>query len=79
MATQFVTYLVQPALHPNRADSHAGIGATPEEAEAAALYWANQRPFVKTVPRSKAPVWAIEEAEAAHAADEAEAEDLNLR
>jgi len=58
----YVTYLVSPELHTNAAPSHAGWGETREEAYAAAFYWANQAPWVRTVPVSRAPRWAVEEA-----------------
>jgi len=52
----------------NTAHSHAGVGATEREALLAATYWSNQAGFIRTVPASHAPDWAIEEAaEAARA------------
>jgi len=64
----YVAYLPQPDLHTNAAPSHAGWGRTREEAEAESTYWANQRPWVRIVPASRAPLWALEEArEAYHA------------
>ena len=41
---------------------HPGIGTTPEESKENASYWANQLPWVKTVPYSRTPKWAIEQA-----------------
>lgn len=44
----------------NAACSYPGHGATPEESIVAAQYWANQNPWVVTVPVSRAPKWAVE-------------------
>ena len=64
----YITYLTN-SQQTNSAASHAGWGRTKEEAQAEALYWANQLPWVRTVPLSRAPQWAIAEArEAFHRA-----------
>lgn len=63
----YVTYLPHPECHSNSAASYAGWGKTPEESFAEACYWANQAPFVVTVPASKAPRWAVDEADEAEA------------
>ncbi len=47
----------------NGAGYGPGIGSTPKAACLAATYWANQSAHVRVVPISKAPRWAIEEAE----------------
>jgi hypothetical protein len=52
----FVTYLRDPDLHTNRAYTHPGYGLTREESQADALYYANQAPWVVTVPWSRAPL-----------------------
>ena len=63
----YITYLANPN-QTNKASSHAGYGQTKEESKAEALYWNNQLPWVRTVPFSRAPKWAIDEArEAYHA------------
>lgn len=56
----YVTYLPHSERHSNSAPSYPGWGETPEESYANAQYWANQAPFVRTVPASKAPRWAVE-------------------
>ena len=64
----YITYLSNPS-QTNAASSHAGSGPTKEAAQAAATYYANQQPWVRTVALSRAPKWAKEEArEAALAA-----------
>ena len=63
----YITYLTNP-LQTNRAAYHAGWGRTKNQSKAEGLYWNNQLPYVRTVPASKAPRWALEEArEAYHA------------
>lgn len=64
-AAYYVTYLPRPDLHSNTANYNAGIGRTPEESREAAEYWNNQWPWVITVPASRVPNWALEEAELA--------------
>lgn len=59
---EYITYLTNPEQHTNQASSHAGIGRTRKEAEDNACYWNNQDPFVRTVPSSRAPNWAMDEA-----------------
>ena len=59
----YITYLVHPERHTNAWISHAGIGASREEAQRNSYYHANQSPWVQTVPISRAPQWAIEQAE----------------
>lgn len=46
----------------NAASSHPGFGMTPADAAEAARYWANQAPWVRIVPLSRAPDWAVEQA-----------------
>jgi proteasome lid subunit RPN8/RPN11 len=58
----YITYLQNPEQHTNKADSHPGYGETPAEAERNARYWANQLPWVVTVPASRAPKWAQQQA-----------------
>jgi hypothetical protein len=62
----YITYLVNPDQHTNAASSWPGYGDTREESQRNAKYWANQQPWVRTVPLSRAPRWAI-----AHAKDAA--------
>ena len=62
----YITYLPHPDRHTNAANSHAGFGATPQASQDAALYWANQLPWIRTVPLSAAPRWAVEEARASY-------------
>lgn len=56
----YITYLRDPHLHTNTAASYPGFGQTPEESYANARYWANQAPWVVTVPFNRAPRWAQE-------------------
>jgi hypothetical protein len=61
----YVTYLGEDA--PNctvtsTVPIHVGVGETPEDALKDAHYWADQKPWVKTVHWSKAPKWARKEA-----------------
>lgn len=58
----YITYLKHPELHTNSGFSGPGIGETPEESRANATYWANQDPWVVTVPASRAPAWAQQQA-----------------
>jgi hypothetical protein len=60
----------------NAAPSHAGQGDSPREAAAAATYWANQAPWVRVVPASRAPQWAVEEASRVEQENEALFGDL---
>lgn len=46
----------------NAASCHAGYGATEWDALMNACYWANQYGWVRVVPLSRAPKWAIEQA-----------------
>ena len=62
-ASAYIHYLPNPEQHTNGSTSHAGIGATKEEAIEDSLYWANQTPWCQTVPISRAPQWAVDEAE----------------
>lgn len=57
----YITYLSNSS-QTNAAASHAGAGLTKEAAQAAATYYANQQPWVRTVAFSRAPRWAKEEA-----------------
>jgi len=54
----YVTYLRDPDQHTNAYHTHAGYGETREESQANANYYANQLPWVVTVPASRAPKWA---------------------
>ena len=53
----YITYLTDLS-QSNSYSSHPGWGETKEESVKCSLYWANQLPWVKTVPASKAPKWA---------------------
>ena len=44
----------------NSASYGPGSGDSPREAAQAATYWANQAPWVRVVPWSRAPCWAID-------------------
>lgn len=57
----YITYLIAGAPS-NAASTHIGVGYTREESERTALYWANQQPWTRTRPFSRAPAWAREEA-----------------
>ena len=59
----YITYLLDPELHTNKAVSYAGYGDTKEESKANSLYWPNQLPWVRTVAASRAPRWAQIEAQ----------------
>lgn len=61
----YIHYLTHPEQHTNTAATHAGMGDTREEAIANSRYYANQGPWTRTVPISRAPRWAVEEAEEA--------------
>lgn len=50
-----------PGAPSNGMASHPGWGKTEREALLAACYWSNQSPWVRVVPVSKAPRWALEE------------------
>lgn len=54
----YVTYLLNPEQHTNRAGSWAGYGETREESVKNSHYHANQLPWVRTVAASQAPKWA---------------------
>jgi hypothetical protein len=60
--TIYVCYLCHPERHTNACSSHAGIGRSRIEAEVRARYHHNQRPWCRTVPLSRAPRWAVEDA-----------------
>jgi len=64
-AGDYVCYA--PGAPPNAARWHAGRGPTERQAALAATYWANQAALVRVVPISRAPRWAIEEADTAAA------------
>lgn len=52
-----------PGCPSNAASYGAGWGTTEREALLAAKYWANQAPWVRVVPASRAPAYARDEAE----------------
>jgi hypothetical protein len=58
----YITYLTDPDSHTNAANSYPGYGATKEESQRNARYWANQSPWVRTVAASRAPRWAQQQA-----------------
>lgn len=72
----YICYLTDPDQHTNAAASWPGYGETKAEAERNARYWANQLPWVRTVPASRAPRWATVRAKdsAVRAAEAAEQE-----
>ena len=51
-----------PGCPSNASGGSAGGGATERDALLAATYWANQAPWIRVVPASRAPRWAIDEA-----------------
>lgn len=55
--TVYACYLADPERHSNAMCSHPGFGATKAGARENALYWANQWPWTRTVPLSRAPLW----------------------
>lgn len=61
-ASSYIEFLPNASRHLNSAQSHAGIGRTRDEATKNAQYWANQNPYTRVVPISRAPQWAIDEA-----------------
>jgi len=61
-ARAYVCY-ARPGHPSNRAAQHPGIGDSPRAAALAACYWAGDAPWVRVVPISEAPKWAIEAAE----------------
>jgi len=61
-AIEYVTYLIDPTRHTNAASTNAGIGSTRQESIDASTYYSNQLPWGRTVPISRAPRWAVEEA-----------------
>lgn len=64
MSTIYIHYLPaeEQKWHSNKAASHPGIGRTVAEARENACYWANQAPWTRTVPVSRAPRYAIDAA-----------------
>jgi len=66
-ASAYVCYALRG--HPgNTAPQHPGIGDTPRQAAQNACYWVAEAAWVRVVPISKAPAWAIEDAEQARRA-----------
>lgn len=59
-ASSYVCYALR-GYPSNKAGSHPGRGATEREALLDACYWAGQSPWVRVVPESRAPQWALEE------------------
>lgn len=58
----YITYLKDPEKHTNTYATHAGWGRTKAESQSCSLYYANQLPWVVTVPASQAPAWAKRQA-----------------
>ena len=56
----YIAYLTNQ-MQTNASPTHAGGGSTKELALKASTYYANQHPWVKLVPFSRAPKWAQQE------------------